>query len=45
MIRDILAVKAAGADGVVVGLLTPSGDVDVARYDLVICMHTSRNWL
>lgn len=32
MIRDIAAAKDAGAHGVVVGVLTPDGTVDKARY-------------
>lgn len=31
MKRDILRCKALGVDGVVIGLLTPDGDIDVAR--------------
>ncbi len=36
MQADIAAAKAEGADGVVIGLLTPDGDVDVARTQALI---------
>ena len=31
MVRDVLTAKEAGAHGVVVGVLTPAGDIDLAR--------------
>lgn len=38
MRRDILRCKELGADGVVIGLLTPDGDIDVARSRALVAL-------